>query len=149
MKRLWTPAWIVRHVAMVVLVVGFCGLGWWQISRAAAGNTLSWAYAVEWPIFAAFVVFVWWREVRHALRPTDRTGEPPTAGRSGQPTDPAQATAEATATPVTGSGTRRPVRVVRPAVAVDDGEDAALTEYNRYLRWLNANPGARPGDYPG
>ena len=68
MKRLWTPAWIARHVAMVVLVVGFLALGWWQISRAASGNTLSWAYAVEWPIFAGFVVFVWSREVRHTLR---------------------------------------------------------------------------------
>ncbi|MEK8109559.1 hypothetical protein NKG94_43705 [Micromonospora sp. M12] len=27
---------------MVVLVVGFLGLGWWQVSRATAGNSLSW-----------------------------------------------------------------------------------------------------------
>ncbi|GAB3944200.1 hypothetical protein GCM10027614_33960 [Micromonospora vulcania] len=75
MRRLWTPAWIARHVAMVVLVVGFLGLGWWQVSRAAAGNSLSWGYAVEWPIFAGFVVYVWWREVRLANRdPADVAG---------------------------------------------------------------------------
>ncbi len=68
MKRLWTPSWIARHVAMVVLVTSFLGLGWWQVSRAAAGNAISWGYAVEWPVFAGFVVFVWWREVKHALR---------------------------------------------------------------------------------
>ncbi|MGW5673158.1 hypothetical protein ACWEVO_35450, partial [Micromonospora sp. NPDC003776] len=78
MKRLWTPAWIVRHVAMVVLVVGFLGLGWWQVTRAAGGNTLSFGYAIEWPVFAGFVVFVWWREVRHTLR-----------GRPEQPVAPA------------------------------------------------------------
>ncbi|MGC1210623.1 MAG: hypothetical protein WA890_05030 [Micromonospora sp.] len=135
MKRLWTPAWIARHVAMVVLVVGFLGLGWWQISRAASGNTLSWAYAVEWPIFAGFVVFVWWRELRHTLRgvPADRTA-PTTAG-----TEPAAAT----------PGVRRPVRVSRLPVPADRPEDGDLAEYNRYLSWLNANPGARPGDYPG
>ncbi|MGK5742414.1 hypothetical protein [Micromonospora sp. URMC 103] len=141
MKRLWTPAWIVRHVAMVVLVIAFLALGWWQISRAAAGNTLSWAYAFEWPIFAGFVVFVWWREVRHTLRgyvpPVEQVhGEPVTvAPRAGSPTRPV---------------VRRPVRVARmPAVTPDGVEDADLAAYNRYLSWLNANPGARPGDYPG
>ena len=138
MKRLWTPAWITRHVAMVVLVVGFLALGWWQISRAASGNTLSWAYAVEWPIFAGFVVFVWWREVRHSLR--------------GPEAAPERADGESAVTPSDGtppSGVRRPVRVARVPVAPDGSDDTDLAEYNRYLTWFNANPGARPGDYPG
>ncbi|KWV33831.1 hypothetical protein [Micromonospora rifamycinica] len=142
MKRLWTPAWILRHVALVVLVTGFLALGWWQISRAASGNTLSWAYAVEWPIFAGFVVFVWWREVRHALRGTRAV--PPPAVAPGGP-----APAGTTAGPTT-PAVRRPVRVARvPAAPVDGADDADLAAYNRYLTWLNANPGARPGDYPG
>ncbi|MEU8187353.1 hypothetical protein [Micromonospora carbonacea] len=146
MKRLWTPAWIARHVAMVVLVVGFLGLGWWQLSRAAGGNALSWGYAVEWPVFAAFVLFVWWRELRHTLRsaPGDASAEPTTTG-------PAPADRVAAATPsATPTGVRRPVRVSRtPATPVDGADDADLAAYNRYLAWLNANPGARPGDYPG
>ncbi|MCM0674344.1 hypothetical protein NCC78_06530 [Micromonospora phytophila] len=147
MKRLWTPAWIVRHVAMVVLVSGFLGLGWWQVSRAAAGNTLSWGYAVEWPIFAGFVVFVWWREVRHTLHgPTAPDGEP---ARPDEPS-PAVGTrpAGAPAAAATRPAVRRPVRVARVPVAAG-GEDADLAAYNRYLQWLNDNPGARPGDYPG
>ncbi|MFI9641011.1 hypothetical protein ACIG87_13240 [Micromonospora sp. NPDC051925] len=143
MKRLWTPAWIARHVALVVLVTGFLGLGWWQISRAADGNTLSWGYAVEWPIFAGFVVFVWWREVRHTLR--DPGAAP---GRTTVPDGVAPAGA-ATA-PSTTPAVRRPVRVARvPAAPADGADDADLAAYNRYLTWLNANPGARPGDYPG
>ncbi|MFG1803043.1 hypothetical protein ACGFI4_23155 [Micromonospora carbonacea] len=146
MKRLWTPAWIARHVAMVMLVVGFLGLGWWQLSRAAGGNALSWGYAVEWPVFAAFVLFVWWRELRHTLRsaPGDASAGPTTTG-------PAPADRVAAATPsATPTGVRRPVRVSRaPATPVDGADDADLAAYNRYLAWLNANPGARPGDYPG
>lgn len=38
-------------------------LGMWQLDRAQAGNFISWAYALEWPIFAVFVVAVWIREV--------------------------------------------------------------------------------------
>ncbi|MBW4702837.1 MULTISPECIES: hypothetical protein [unclassified Micromonospora] len=140
MKRLWTPAWILRHVALVVLVTGFLALGWWQISRAASGNTLSWAYAVEWPIFAGFVVFVWWREVRHTLR-GPRAGSPSTTAP-----DPSGAASPGPATPTV----RRPVRVTRvPAAPADGADDADLAAYNRYLTWLNDNPGARPGDYPG
>ncbi|MEV0806170.1 hypothetical protein [Micromonospora sp. NPDC050200] len=135
MKRLWAPAWIARHVAMVVLVVGFLALGWWQISRAASGNTLSWAYAVEWPIFAGFVVFVWWREIRHTLRGPAAAPDAVTVG-------------DATPDPAA-PAVRRPVRVARVPATVDVPDDADLTEYNRYLTWLNANPGARPGDYPG
>ncbi|MGI5147913.1 hypothetical protein ACQEVC_16305 [Plantactinospora sp. CA-294935] len=133
MKRLCTPAWILRHVLTVALVVGFLALGWWQISRALAGNTLSWAYAFEWPIFAGFVVFLWVREARYTLR----GGRPPAAEPAAPPARPS--------TP----GVRRPVRTARPRLAAEGPEDPALTEYNHYLGWLNANPGARPADYPG
>ncbi|MGC4893045.1 hypothetical protein [Micromonospora sp. DT31] len=146
MKRLWTPAWIVRHVAMVVLVVGCLGMGWWQVTRAAGGNAISFGYAIEWPVFAGFVVFVWWREVRQALRATP--ADPSADARSVVPsTDPSARAAEPVATT---PAVRRPVRVTRtPASPADGADDAELAEYNRYLSWLNANPGARPGDYPG
>ena len=134
MKGLWTPAWIARHAVAIVLAGGFLGLGWWQYTRAADGNALSWGYMFQWPLFALFVVFLWWREVRLELRGPERAPEPPvSAGRL-------------PGAPVT---VGRPVKVpARPAAPVAD-DDPELAAYNDYLSWLAAHPGARPGDYPG
>jgi DNA-binding transcriptional regulator of glucitol operon len=134
MKGLWTPAWIARHVLAVVLVVAFLGLGWWQFSRAAGGNTLSWGYTFEWPVFAAFVVFLWFREVQHEVRGAD-----PAPEETEQP--------QATEPKAAGVTVGRPVRV--PVAAARSAEDPELTAYNDYLSWLAAHPGARPSDYPG
>jgi hypothetical protein len=122
-RRLVTRGWLARHALAAVLVAGCLALGWWQIRRAAGGNALSWAYAVEWPVFAGFVVFIWWREVRRALghEPPPRTAEP----------------------------ARRPVITARPVPVADDHADPELAAYNDLLAWLSANPGARPADYPG
>ncbi len=79
MRELRTTGWVVRHVLAVILVLGFLGLGWWQVRRAAEGNLLSYGYAVQWPVFAAFVVFVWFKEVQAVRR--GRTTD------SGQPDD--------------------------------------------------------------
>ena len=128
---------LAKHVLAIALIGGFLGLGWWQVSRASAGNTLSWAYAFEWPVFAAFVVFLWIREIQLERRARNTPGdqaapEPPAAERR-------------PGAPVT---VGRPVRVPpRPAAPAED--DPELAAYNDYLSWLAAHPNARPGDYPG
>lgn len=129
MRRLLTPAWIARHLVMVVLAGGCLALGWWQVGRASGGNGLSWAYAFEWPVFAGFVVFLWLREVRLALG----GGPPP-------PTE---------FVPEPAPGRRAPLVTARRAADPAAAADPELAAYNRYLAWLNANPGAKPGDYPG
>lgn len=143
MRRLFTSAWLARHCVAAALVTAFLGLGWWQIRRAASGHSLSWAYAVEWPVFAAFVVFIWWREVRREI--SGGTG-----GRSGPE---AVVGRRPAGRPARAAGIRRPVLTTRsgrgyPAGGLDPG-DPELSAYNDYLAWLNANPDARPGDYPG
>ena len=137
MKGLWTPAWIVRHVLAVVLTVGCLVLGWWQFSRAQEGNAISWGYMFEWPVFAAFVVFLWYREVQLARRKPQKEAPLPEK----------QEKHEEKELPGAAVTVGRPVRVaVRSAPEADDPE---LVAYNDYLAWLNAHPGARPGDYPG
>lgn len=127
MRRFFTPGWLVRHAIAVVLVAGCLAMGWWQIDRARGGNALSWGYAIEWPVFALFVVFVWSREVR-ATRQGGYAPEPPPAP-SDVPDD-----------------LRIEVPVPRAVVVEDDPATAA---YNRYLAWLAAHPEASPRDYPG
>jgi hypothetical protein len=69
----WTSPRAIRlHCTLVVLIVSFALLARWQIARALAGNTLSWAYAFEWPLFALYACFVWWR-ILHDDQP-ERTG---------------------------------------------------------------------------
>jgi DNA-binding transcriptional regulator of glucitol operon len=49
------------HLALAVAFPGFLALGWWQLHRALGGNELSWAYTFEWPFFACYAVYMWWR----------------------------------------------------------------------------------------
>lgn len=138
MRQLWTPGWLVRHAVALACVVGFLALGWWQVRRAVAGNVLSYAYAVEWPVFAAFVVFIWVKEVRSLRREVrGEAAPPPRAPRRD----------------VDGEPTRPPVVVARPAAErpgpPDEPEESTLAAYNHYLAWLKANPQAAPTDYPG
>ncbi|WP_203816117.1 hypothetical protein [Paractinoplanes ferrugineus] len=133
MKVLWTPAWIARHLIALAVVLGCLGLGWWQFSRASGGNNLSWGYTFEWPVFAAFFAFLWWREVQLALRP-------PATEEEAADDEPARLPGAAVTV-------GRPVRVaVRADQAADDPE---LDAYNDYLTWLARHPGAGPADYPG
>jgi hypothetical protein len=126
-RVLLRPGWVIRHVAVVILVASFLGLAWWQVTRAVAGNLLSYAYAVEWPVFAGFVIFVWVKEMRRALA----EAHPPQAPTPARPA-PAPRSAPA-----------------RASAAYDDSDDPELAAYNRYLGWLAANPDRSPADYRG
>jgi DNA-binding transcriptional regulator of glucitol operon len=128
-RRFLSPRWLLRHLVTIVLVAGCLSLGWWQIGRAAGGNALSFGYACEWPVFALFVVFIWYREVRAELRRGDE--------RDDEAPIPEKEQALLTAVPARS----------RPAVLDDD--DPQLRAYNDYLAWLNADPSRRPADYPG
>jgi DNA-binding transcriptional regulator of glucitol operon len=120
---------------MLVLVTAFLALGWWQFGRARGGNSLSIGYAFEWPLFAAFVVFVWIKEIRGELR----KGRP-AVEQVPSVTVPEELAGQAGYVPFQAT----PVQQRRGA---DDG-DPDLVAYNRYLEWLAANPGRRPSEYP-
>jgi len=121
-RRLLSPRWLAMHALALVLFMACLGLGYWQLRRAAGGNTLSWAYTVEWPLFAGFVAWMWVRAVRDHL--SEERGEDPYAGRRPPPIK----------------------AVARPA-AVSSDEDPELAECNKYLAWLAANPDRKPSEY--
>ena len=60
-ERLRGRAALRIHVGLVLCLVLCIGIGTFELTRALGGNTLSWAYVVEWPILAGFGVFMWWR----------------------------------------------------------------------------------------
>jgi hypothetical protein len=66
--RVWTflfkPKWLAWHLFVAVAFCGMLWLGWWQYHRAVGGNGLSWAYTLEWPLFAGFAVVFWARTIR-------------------------------------------------------------------------------------
>lgn len=123
------------HAAAVILVAAFLGMGWWQLNRAASGNLLSFGYAIEWPAFAGFVIWVWIKEMRKAVRP----GEAPAATTAND--------APRDVPPPRPAGARTTRQAPRSGPAYDDTSDDELTAYNHYLAWRNANPHAKPAEY--
>ncbi len=117
----FSPRALRLHVVLLVVVPAFMAMCVWQITRALGGNELSWAYVFEWPIFAAYAVYMWWRLVH------ERAGDaspPATAG--GRP----GGTGQAAPTPTAPAGTPPADASALPAApaAPDDEELAALIE---------------------
>ena len=111
------------HVAAAVVVPGCLALTWWQATRAAGGNTLSWAYTFEWPLFAAYAVYMWWRLVHEGAEDT-----PPPAPNTGAP------------------GGRTSAAGPEPAAHPEvEQEDAELAAYNAYLAQLAERDRAAEG----
>lgn len=61
------------HLTLAVGLVICIGAFVFEVTRALGGNTLSWAYVFEWPIFAVFAVYMWW----HLLHGQDGSRQKP------------------------------------------------------------------------
>lgn len=60
-----------------MLVEIFCCAGFaFELDRALSGNSLSWAYVFEWPIFAAYAIYMWRRLLKEETR---KESQPPVA----------------------------------------------------------------------
>ena len=145
------PKWLCWHAFAVVAFLGMLWLGDWQWHCALSGNTLSWAYTFEWPLFAIFGVVFWVRTVRDevgltAIRSARRASQagarplagaaPDTAAVAGpEPNVAARAGSGPRVAASTGSGPRVAAstgsgpRVAASAAAPDD--DAGLTRSHR------------------
>lgn len=75
-RFLITPRWLGWHAFTIASVIAMLRLGDWQFHRALSGNSLSWAYTFEWPIFAIFVVYFWIKTIRDEFRPPGQAANP-------------------------------------------------------------------------
>ena len=98
------------HVAAAVVIPGCLALGTWQVLRALGGNSLSWAYVFEWPLFAGYAVYMWWRLVHERPVPTADAAPDTDGGAGAAPEDAPREDSH--------------------------GEDAELAAYNEYLARL-------------
>lgn len=120
-----------RRPALIILVIVAALtcllLGWWQWGRfqSATGTGQNLGYALQWPLFAGFVVFAYVRFVR-LERETD-------GAESHEEADP-----EHPPKPKHVVQREIPAGILpeRPAPRHDD--DPELAEYNHYLAELNA-----------
>lgn len=49
-----------------------------EIRRALSGNYLAWVYVIEWPVFAVFGTYVWWRLIHRTDDDSTTTPTSPT-----------------------------------------------------------------------
>ncbi len=62
LRRRWlSRRALLLHLEFAVIAAGCLTAGWWQATRALAGNELSWVYSVEWPVFALLAIAGWWQ----------------------------------------------------------------------------------------
>lgn len=131
-SRWLSPRALGLHATVLVVVPACILLGRWQISRALGGNELSWAYAVEWPVFAAYGVYLWWKLIHET--PSERRAE----------REKSEQLAALSGVPGVRPGTVLADRSIAQGETadwrlVDDEVDPELAAYNRYLAQLGTS----------
>jgi hypothetical protein len=142
------------HATILVLLPAFAWLTKWQLERALGGNTLSWAYTFEWPLFAIYAVYVWWQLIHDQPTAINRRKlQPPVAKAEGEPLEEHDLPGWALS-----GGWRKNVDVAARSAIDEDAprherfapqtpeEAAQLAAYNRYLAQLNAADEADAAD---
>jgi hypothetical protein len=85
-----SPPWLAWHAFAVVAFWGMFWLGDWQLHRALAGNSLSWAYTFEWPLFAIMGAVFWAKTIRDEFRIRSGTVTGATESAEGRRSDAAE-----------------------------------------------------------
>ncbi|NYH88955.1 hypothetical protein [Actinopolymorpha rutila] len=152
LRRLFSWHWVAFTLVVVLAVAAFLFLAWWQLGRfeSRTGDWQNFGYALQWPFFAVFAIYVWWRLLRDSRR--ESAEHEAADGRAGPGPDDRREADRRTGDELAELPPLPPKRLVRPdgAVArsaaggdvadpaeVEDGTDeAALTAYNRYLAAL-------------
>ena len=127
MRNRWLTGGAIKLHTTAVIVIGIClAAGWWQLRRALGGHTPSWAYTIEWPFFAGYAVFTWWKLLHE---------------------EPGFAKEEATLATLSANGDAPSNEAGEPSVAkpAEDDEEQKREAYNEYLRALSTDEGRKRG----
>ena len=128
------------HLAALVVVPGCLALGWWQVTRALDGNTLSWVYSVEWPFFAAYALYMWWKLIHEEPVPSPwrrRSGLGPPGPEAPPAPAPAGGVGEEGSAPGPANGPAP--GAADPPIGAPGTDEDELDRYNRYLEALHAS----------
>jgi DNA-binding transcriptional regulator of glucitol operon len=114
------PGWLLWHLFTVAAVTTMILLGRWQlhVSESKHFDLQNFGYTIQWWLFSAFGLFLWWRVVRDAARRQAAAVAGPTAAEPAAPAD-------------------EPVayrRYVMPPTPASD--DPTIAAYNDYLAGL-------------
>ncbi len=138
-RRVWlSPRALRLHAVILVVVPAFLALCAWQITRALGGNSLSWAYVFEWPIFAGYAVYMWWRFVHEAAddTPGAASADARTRTEAGVPAAPGGDRGDAGGDSGGDAGDDDRTKAYRAQARDEDSQDAGLAAYNEYLAQL-------------
>lgn len=141
-RSLLTPKWLVLHVLFLVATVATGFLAWWQYSRAqeAGGSFQNLGYALLWPMFGLFTLYLWYHLAALELRAI-RERESGTSTEETLIPEPPSSAGESLPTEETADGAaaaKRSRRLVPPPAPLPDAsDDPELAAYNEYLAELN------------
>ncbi|SFS39343.1 DNA-binding transcriptional regulator of glucitol operon [Saccharopolyspora flava] len=116
---------------VATIATGFLAVWQWDRAHEAGGSFQNLGYALQWPLFGAFTIFLWIKLIRMDLAQHDGEGETGSAPETGTPEEHQETT------PETAEQRRTRPLVPPPAPSVDADEDPELAEYNKYLAGLN------------
>jgi DNA-binding transcriptional regulator of glucitol operon len=121
------PGWVLFHLIVVAVSVTMVLLGRWQlrVSEHKHFSIQNFGYAIQWWLFTAFALLLWWRVLRDAAR------------RRAIPAETSETLAEPTPVPTEQVAYRRYVMPPARQPSVDD--DPVRVAYNDYLASLAAS----------
>jgi DNA-binding transcriptional regulator of glucitol operon len=135
LRLLLSPRWIAWHVLALGAMVscGFLAAWQWRRAGSAMGSAVNVGYGLQWPVFAVFFAYIWWRFLQIEIAKLPGAEPTPQPAPDQLPSGPLPV--------VSGPSpfAYRPGRVGR----VDEDENPALAEYNRMLASLAAHDRAQ------
>ena len=66
LRLVLSPRWIAWHLLALGAMVacGFLAAWQWRRAESAMGSAVNVGYGLQWPVFAVFFAYIWWRMLR-------------------------------------------------------------------------------------